>query len=59
MKKLKVTLKKSFYGCIPKHRGTIKGLGLRKMNQTVIVEDRPEIRGMLNQIGYLLEVQEN
>lgn len=57
-KKLSITLKKSTIGRVPKHRSTVESLGLRKLNQTVVHEDRPEIRGMIKSIEYMLEVQE-
>ncbi len=57
-KKIVVTLKKSFYGKQPKHRATVQTLGLRKLYQTVILEDNPSIRGMINQVSYLLEIKE-
>lgn len=57
-KKLKVTLKKSKYGIIPKHKECIKGLGLRRINHQVIVQDNPCTRGMINKVQYLLAVEE-
>jgi len=57
-KKLKITLVKSRFGRIPKHRGTISALGLRKINQSVIQPDNPQIRGMIKQIDYLVKVEE-
>ncbi len=57
-KKLLVTLVKSPLGRNPKHRRTVKALGLSKIGQTVEHKDKPEIRGMTNTIGYLLNVEE-
>jgi len=57
-KELKVTLVKSKYGRLKKHKACIAGLGLRKMHQTVQVADTPENRGMINRISYLLSVEE-
>lgn len=57
-KELKVTLVKSKYGRLKKHKACIVGLGLRKMHQTVQVADTPENRGMINRISYLLSVEE-
>ena len=57
-KQLKVTLIKSRHGRIPKHALCIKGLGLRKIGSTVLLEDTPSIRGMINKISYLLNVEE-
>jgi large subunit ribosomal protein L30 len=55
---LKVTLIKSRHGRLRNHRACVAGLGLRKMHQTVQVADTPENRGMINQISYLLSVEE-
>lgn len=57
-KKLKVTLIKSTVGRIAAHQACVRGLGLRRQRHTVEVEDRPEIRGMINQVAYLLDVKE-
>lgn len=57
-KKLKVTLKKSKYGRIKGHLECVHGLGLRKIRHSVIVEDTPSIRGMIDKVKYLLEVEE-
>jgi large subunit ribosomal protein L30 len=57
-KNVKVTLVKSAYGQIHRHRATVRGLGLRRMNQTVVVADTPEIRGMLHASRHLLRVEE-
>jgi len=52
-----VTLVKSFYGRLPKHRATVTGLGLKRINHTVILEDTPQVRGMINKVSYLLKVE--
>lgn len=57
-KKIEITLKKSFYGKQPKHRATVRSLGLRKLYQTVVLEDNPSIRGMIEKINYLVDVKE-
>jgi large subunit ribosomal protein L30 len=57
-KELKVTLIKSKHGRLKNHRACVTGLGLRKMHHTVQVADTPENRGMINQISYLLSVEE-
>lgn len=54
---LMITLIKSGAGRLPKHRATLKGLGLKKIQQTVVLEDTACIRGMINQIAYLLKVE--
>jgi large subunit ribosomal protein L30 len=58
VKSVKVTLVKSPFGQIARHRATVRGLGLRRMNQSVIVPDTKEIRGMLNASRHLLRVEE-
>jgi large subunit ribosomal protein L30 len=57
-KKLKVTLIKSKFGRLKSHQACVAGLGLRRMHQTVEVEDTPENRGMVNKVQYLLRVEE-
>jgi large subunit ribosomal protein L30 len=54
----KVTLVKSVFGQLKSHRATVRGLGLRRIRDTVTVADTPEIRGMLNASGHLLKVEE-
>ena len=56
--KLKVTLVKSPIGCVPKHRRTVKALGLKKVNKTVELPDNAAVRGMVNQVSYLVKVEE-
>jgi large subunit ribosomal protein L30 len=57
-KELKVTLVKSKHGRLKDHKACIAGLGLRRIHQTVSVQDTPENRGMINRISYLLSVEE-
>ncbi|KTC65224.1 50S ribosomal protein L30 (plasmid) [Legionella adelaidensis] len=57
-KKIKITLVKSLIGRIPKHITIAKQLGLGKMNSSVVHNDIPAIRGMVNSIHYLLKVEE-
>ena len=52
-----VTLVKSFHGRLPTHRATITGLGLKRINHTVVLVDTPEVRGMINKVSYLLKVE--
>lgn len=56
-KKIKVTLKKSIHGRTKGHKECVNGLGLKKIHQTVEVEDTPCNRGMINKAFYLLEVE--
>lgn len=58
MKQLKVTLMHSTIARHPKHKECIKGLGLRRMHQTVVVNDTPCMRGMIDKVSYLLSVEE-
>lgn len=58
IKKLKLTLVKSTCKTIPKHKECVKGLGLRRTNHSVVVQDNPCIRGMINKVSYLLSVEE-
>lgn len=58
MKQLKITQRKSLIGRQQKQRATIKALGLKKINHTVIKPDRPEIRGMLKKVAHLVEYEE-
>ncbi|HSW93553.1 MAG TPA: 50S ribosomal protein L30 [Gammaproteobacteria bacterium] len=57
-KQLKVTLIKSVIAAQPKHKECIKGLGLRKLRHSVVLQDDPCIRGMINKVGHLLSVEE-
>lgn len=57
-KQVKVTLVRRKYGRRPSHKACIKGLGLRRMHQTVTIEDTPCTRGMINKVAYLLKVEE-
>ena len=54
-KKIKVTLVKSMHGRSKKHQACVRGLGLRRIHQTVEVQDTPENRGMINHAYYLLQ----
>ncbi|MGH8677244.1 MAG: 50S ribosomal protein L30 [Burkholderiales bacterium] len=56
-KRVKVTLVRSVNGTRESHRATVRGLGLRRMHQTVELEDTPAVRGMINKVGYLLKVE--
>jgi len=56
--KLKVTLVKSLSGRLKNHQDSVRGLGLRKIRQSVVVDATPENRGMINKANYLLNVEE-
>ena len=53
-----VTQIRSAIGSKPKQRGTLRALGLRRINHTVEQPDRPEIRGMVNRVPHLVKVEE-
>ena len=57
-KTLRVQLVRSLHHRLKKHRACAQGLGLRRVYQTVEVEDTPENRGMINRIAYMLRVEE-
>jgi large subunit ribosomal protein L30 len=56
-KTLKVTLVKSPIACKQAHQGTVRGLGLRRLHQTVELEDTPAVRGMIRQVSYLVRLE--
>ena len=58
MVRIAITLKKSTIGFPQNQRRTVAGLGLRRLHQTVVHEDTPTIRGMVNKVIHLLEVAE-
>tara|TARA_X000000368_G_scaffold208154_1_gene164356 strand:- start:1595 stop:1783 length:189 start_codon:yes stop_codon:yes gene_type:complete len=58
-KLIKIKLIKSGIGRMEKHKLCIKGLGFKKLNQTVKVVDTPSNRGMINKISDMLEILEN
>jgi large subunit ribosomal protein L30 len=55
---LKVTQVRSAIGTKPKHRGTLRALGLGRIGRTSTLPDRPEIRGMLARVPHLVAVEE-
>ena len=54
---LKITLVKSLNGRLKNHQASVRGLGLRRIHQSVEVIDTPENRGMINKAYYLLRVE--
>ena len=58
-KEIKIKLVKSGIGRMQKHKLCLKGLGFKKLNQTVTVVDTPSNRGMINKISDMLEITEN
>jgi len=55
--KIKVTLIKSVIGTKQDHRATVRGLGLRRINQTSELQDTPAVRGMIKKVAYLLKYE--
>ena len=57
-KLLKITLVKSPIGYNSRQKATVKSLGLRRMRQTVLIGDAPQIRGMIAKVSHLVAVEE-
>ena len=57
-KQLKITLKKSIIGRNQRQRKTIEALGLKKIGQTVVHDDTPQICGMIHKTDFMLDVEE-
>ncbi len=57
-KKLKITLAKSTIAALPKHKKTVRALGLHKTYHTVVQPDNEAIRGMIKQVKHLVKVEE-
>lgn len=56
--RVRVTLVRSMHGRLKRHQACVRGLGLRRMHQTVEVENSPCNRGMIRKVSYLLRVEE-
>jgi large subunit ribosomal protein L30 len=56
-KKITVKLVKSIIGTKEDHRATVRGLGLRKLNSSAVLEDTPAVRGMIQKVQYLVKVE--
>lgn len=57
MNTLKITLKKSCSGRLLKHRRTAQALGLRRIRQSVTLEETPQVAGMIQKISYMVDVE--
>ena len=57
-KTIRVTQTKSIIGRLKTHKACISGLGLRRINHTVEVEDTPAIRGMINKVSYMVSIED-
>ncbi len=55
---LKITLVKSMIGRPEKHRKVLKGMGLTKLNKTVVLQNTPSTRGMINAVSHLVKAEE-
>ena len=58
VKQIAVTQIKSSIGRLKKHKSCLAGLGLRRIGHTVVVEDTPAVRGMVQAVQYMLRVEE-
>jgi len=58
MAQLRITQVKSKIGTNPSHRSTLQTLGLRKIRQSVVREDTPDVRGLVHKVRYLVTVEE-
>lgn len=56
-KKIKVTLVKSVIGTKQDHRATVRGLGLKRLNSSAVLEDTPAVRGMIRKVAYLVKCE--
>jgi large subunit ribosomal protein L30 len=57
-KEIRITQVRSTIGRVPKHRRTVKALGLKRIGHTVVQKDNPAIRGMIDSVSYLVKVEE-
>ncbi len=57
-KMLRITLVKSSIGYSERHKATVRALGLRRLNQSVVHEDTPVLRGMLRKVNHLVLIEE-
>lgn len=57
-RKIKITLRRGVHGRLESHKACVIGLGLRRIRQTVEVDDTVENRGMINKVSYLLNIEE-
>lgn len=58
MANLKITLQKSVIGSNPKQRATVKAMGLGKRESSIVKEDTPQMRGMIEKVKHLVRVEE-
>ena len=58
-KTIRVRLFKSINGCQARHRVSVRALGLRKLNDVRELQDSPSVRGLINQVSYLVRIEDN
>ena len=58
MKKIRVKLVRGLAGCKQQHRDTVRGLGLKKLNQVSELTDTAAVRGMINRVNYLVRIED-
>ncbi|GGG90393.1 MULTISPECIES: 50S ribosomal protein L30 [Paenibacillus] len=58
MAKLQITLVRSLIGRNEKQRATVESFGLRKIRQSVVLNDSPAVRGMVSSVSHLIKVEE-
>lgn len=58
MAEFKITLVRSHIGKPPKQKAVLNGMGLTKVNKTVVLQDTPEIRGMVRKVSHLVKIEE-
>jgi large subunit ribosomal protein L30 len=56
--RLRITLRRSLIGRLPAHKACVTGLGLCRIGQRRVLQDTPEIRGMIRRVAYLLDLEE-
>lgn len=57
-KQVRVTLVKSMNGRLKAHKACLTGLGLKRMQQSRVLEDTPAVRGMINRVYYMVKVED-
>jgi large subunit ribosomal protein L30 len=55
--KIKIKLVRGLQGCKASHRATVRGLGLRRLNHVVELQDTPAVRGMIERVAYLVRLE--
>jgi len=58
MAKIKISLVRSTIGCLPKHRATVRSLGLRKIGSSTVQEKNPAVLGMVKAVSHLVSVED-